>query len=299
MNSQSSRRFVSVVSAFTTAGIIAGTIATISGVANMFVLHAQSTQKFEVASIRRVEVASTTQGVPVFPITGGIGTSSPGRITYRATWLPRLIEEAFDLRSDQIAGPAWLSTERYDIVANIPEGSTKDDFKQMLANLLRERFHLEFHMSSKTRPVYVLRAGREGPKVILSKRTGEATRSAGEGSTDAHGCVTVPASFRGAVSRPAPGVMCWTAQDITMAELAALLEQPAGRPIIDETGLTGRYDFRIRYQAASRSPDVAAVEGAPGVFTAVEEQLGLKLEPATRSFPELIIDSIDREPTND
>ena len=158
-------------------------------VMNTPALRAQSTKKFEVASVRRVEIPPTVYGVPVFPTSGGVGTSSPGRITYRGTWLKPLIAEAFGVRSDQITGPTWLNTERYDIVANIPQGATKDD-------------------------------------------------------------------------------------------------------------LTGRYDFMIRYQFQGRGGDAgAAADRAPTVFTAVEEQLGLKLDPTTKSFPALIIDSIEREPT--
>jgi uncharacterized protein (TIGR03435 family) len=92
--------------------------------------------------------------------------------------------------------------------------------------------------------------------------------------------------------------MCWTARDVAVADLVRNLESRAGRPVVDETGLTGRYDFKIRYQFLGRGGDAgAAADSAPTVFTAVEEQLGLKLEPATRSFPALIIDSIEREPT--
>ena len=67
---------------------------------------------------------------------------------------------------------------------------------------------------------------------------------------------------------------------------------------MDETGLLGRYDFTIQLQSVRRATDAAAAsDPAPSIFTAVEEQLGLKLESATRSFPQLIIDSIEREPT--
>src|SRR5690349_3746641 len=68
---------------------------------------AQSPKKFEVASIRRADIPPNPFGVPVFPTTGGVGTSSPGRITYRGAWLGALIAEAFGVRWDQITGPAW------------------------------------------------------------------------------------------------------------------------------------------------------------------------------------------------
>jgi uncharacterized protein (TIGR03435 family) len=214
-----------------------------------------------------------------------------------------LIAEAFGVRADQITGPAWLSTERYDIVANIPQGATKEDFKLMLADLLRERFRLRFHMASKVRPIYALRVGKNGPKIKPTvRRTDAATLPSGvTRAVDAQGCPILPPDYEGMLGRatPNPSEMCWSAQDVAIANLARLLEQPAGRrPIIDETGLTGRYDFKIRMQWMGRAPDAGvSLDAVPTVFTAVEEQLGLKLEPSTTSFPELIIDSIEREPT--
>ena len=260
-------------------------------------VRSQSAQKFEVVSIRRAVVPPNPNGVPVFDTVGGVGTSSPERITYRATWITGLIAEAYDVSWGDITGPAWLSTDRYDIIANIPQGATRADFKLMLADLLRERFGLKFHMGSKILPVYALRVGKDGPKFKPNRRTGDATVSSGGMTVDADGCVILPPDRQGAVGRAITGGMCWTAQDVTMANLASMLAQPAGRRVVDETGLTGRYDYRIRLQWMSRAPDANAVDTLPGVFTAVEEQLGLKLESSTSSYPELIIDSIEREPT--
>jgi uncharacterized protein (TIGR03435 family) len=168
----------------------------------------------------------------------------------------------------------------------------------MLADLLRERFRLQFHMDSKIRPIYALRIGNSGPKLKPTERRADDATAPTVGAPDAEGCPTVSSSYKGMVSLPLPGVMCWTARDVAVADLVRNLESRAGRPVVDETGLTGRYDFKIRYQFLGRGGDVgAAADSAPTVFTAVEEQLGLKLEPATRSFPALIIDSIEREPT--
>lgn len=142
------------------------------------------------------------------------------------------------------------------------------------------------------------RAGNGGPRLKPTERRADDATDPSVGGVDAEGCPIVSPNYKGMVSRPVPGVMCWTARDVALAELARLLEQPAGRPIVDETGLTNRYDFKIRYQFLGRGAATgAAPDPAPTVFTAVEEQLGLKLEPTTRSFPELIIDSIEREPT--
>jgi uncharacterized protein (TIGR03435 family) len=255
--------------------------------------------EFEVASVRRVEIPQDDRGVPVFPPAGGIGTSDPRRITYRGTWLAPLLADAFGVRWDQITGLGPVSNERYDIVANIPDGATKEQFNVMLGNLLRDRFHLRFHMDSKIRPVYALRVAKNGPRLkATERRADDATvPPGGIGAPDAEGCPTLPPNYQGMVGRPIPGEVCWAAQDVPVANLARLIEQPAGRPVIDETGLAGRYDFKVRFESVRRPTDAGvASDPAPSVFNAVVEQLGLKLESANHSFPQLIIDSIDREP---
>jgi uncharacterized protein (TIGR03435 family) len=261
---------------------------------------AQAKLEFEVASVRRVEIPNVAAGVPYFPPTGGIGTSDPTRITYRGTWLAPLIADAFGVRSDQITGLGPVSNERYDIVANIPEGATKEQFNVMLGNLLRDRFHLRFHMDSKVRPVYALRVAKNGPKLketaAGSGPDDATTPKGGIGGFDAQGFLILPPNRKGIVSFPRPGEIFTTAQDVSMAELARSIEAPAAgveRPVIDETGLTGHYDFKLHMEWG-RVTDVGV---APSIFTAIEEQLGLKLESATHSFPQLIIDSIDRDPT--
>ena len=169
----------------------------------------------------------------------------------------------------------------------------------MLGNLLRDRFHLRFHMESKVLPVYALRVGKNGPKFKeTARRAGEPTAH-GRGGIDEQGFPILPPEFKGIMAMPRPGEIFKAAQDVTMAELAPSLESPVvGRPIVDETGLTGHYDFKIHYHWAGRPTDAGvASDPAPSVFAAVEEQLGLKLESSTAPFPQFIIDSIDREPT--
>jgi uncharacterized protein (TIGR03435 family) len=257
-------------------------------------------QRFEVATVRRVEIPANERGIPVFFPTGGIGTSDPTHIAYHGTWLRNLIEAAFGVRGDQITGPEWLNKERYDIVANIPDGATKEQFNIMLGNLLRDRFHLRLHMDSKVIPIYALRVAKNGPKFKETSRRADDATIARAGGLDAQGFPILSPNYTGMVSWPVPGQIFSTAQDVPMADLARSLEQMAGRPVVDETGLSGHYDFKIHYEWMRRATDPAGVapDPVPSVFTAVEEQLGLKLESATHSFPQLIIDSIDREPTD-
>jgi uncharacterized protein (TIGR03435 family) len=263
---------------------------------------AQIPDRFEVASVRRVDISPVTAGVPVFPTIGGIGTGSPERITYHGTWLFGLIAQAFGVREDQISGPDWLNTERYDIVANIPAGASREQFNLMLGNLLRDRFALRFHIEQKVRPVFALRIGKNGPKIKPAAPPSNSAASPSGGSTgarDGRGCPIVPANFQGMVGWPSAGQICWTGRDVPITTLARHFELAAGRPVVDETGLTGDYDFEVYFEPRPPRPSQATADigAAPSVFVAAEEQLGLKLESSNATFDQFIIDSMNREPT--
>ena len=262
---------------------------------------AQADLNFEVASVRRVDIATTAiGGVPVFAPTGGVGSSDPRRITYHGAWLSNLIAEAFGIRANQITGPEWLSKERYDVIANIPEGATTEQFNVMLGNLLRDRFHLRFHIDTKISSVYALRVAKDGPKfketALHHDENGTAPPSGVGWTTDAKGFPVPPPDRHGMVGIPGNGEMRLTAQDVPIRDFALSLESRAGRPVIDETGLTGYYDFKIHYENFRRPAVVA--DPAPTIFDALEQQLGLKLESSTSPIAHFTIDSIDREPTD-
>lgn len=287
------------------AGAAAVAIPLILGLTSAPALRAQAdpSLRFEVATVRRVEIPDMDGRTLAPKIDGGIGTADPHRISYHGTWLMGLMVDAFGVRADQIAGvPQPVKTSRYDIVANIPDGATKEQFNVMLGNLLRDRFHLRFHMDTKIIPVYALRVGKNGPKFKQTASHDDSTIPARtSGARDPQGFPIVTPNFKGIVGWPASGEVHWTAQDVPMSNLASLLESPVvGRPIVDETSLTGHYDFKISLPGIGRRPTdpSVAADPAPSVFTAVQEQLGLKLEPSTHSFPQLIIDSIDRDPVD-
>ena len=284
------------------AGFLAGAIPVILGVTNAPLLRAQAdpNQRFEVASVRRVDIETLGGRSRVFPPTGGIGSSDPTHYASHGEWLMNLITTAFGVRADQVTGPDWLGKERYDIVANIPEGATKEQFNIMIGNLLRDRFHLRFHIESRVIPVYALRVGKNGPKFKETTRHDDPATPPRAGGRDAQGFPILTPNFKGVVGWPNAGEISWAGQDVPMADLAGLLESPAvGRPIVDETGLTGHYDFKVRLPGMRRpGAEPAADDPAPSTFTAVQDQLGLKLESSTSPFPHLIIDNIDRQPTD-
>jgi len=261
--------------------------------------------RFEVASVRRIEISNNDRGVPVFFPTGGIGTSDPTHFAWHGAWLMNLVAEAFGVRAEDISGAAWLKVnrERYDILINIPEGATKEQFNVMLGNLLRDRFHLRFHIESKVVPAYALRVGKNGPKFKEAVPRDDAKIPSEH--VDAQGFPIPTPAFKGMLSLPHDGQTFIVGQDVPVADLARLLEHPGGpvrpedRPVIDETGLTAHYDFKIHFEYFRRPTADAGVaaDPAPSALDAVEQQLGLKLESTTTSIPQLIVDSIDRDPT--
>jgi bla regulator protein blaR1 len=291
------------------AGVIAVAIPVILGVTNAPMLRAQADPnlRFEVASIRRVEVPNNGTRVPAFLPTGGVGTSDPTRIAWHGLWLMNLISEAFGVQAEHIIGLGPVAMERYDFVANIPEGATKEQYAVMLANLLRDRFHLRFHMESKVMPVYALRVGKNGPKFKESDPARRSDTKKSPGGIDEQGYPIPPRDFSGIISLPHDGQIFIVGQDVPIADLARLLQHPQGmvrpedRPVIDETGLKGHYDFKLHHEYIRRPPAAGepgvAPDPAPSALDAAEKQLGLKLESSTAPIPQLIIDSIDRDPT--
>lgn len=287
----------------TSADAFAMALPLLLGITSAPLLRAQADPnlRFEVASVRRVDIPATN-GVPWFPPQGGIGTSDPTHISYHGAQPVPLIASALGINfGGQITLPRGIDSvkDRYDIVAKIPEGATKEQFNTMLLNLLRDRLHLRFHMETKVVPVYVLRIGKSGPKFKETAVGHDDSAKTSRRGLDAEGFPIVPPGVHMMLSMPHPGEVFTTAQDVTMAELAASLQRPGDRPVVDETGLTGHYDFKLHhdYGRGRGAADDGTPSPAPSVFTAVEEQLGLKLEPANRPLPRLIIDNIDREPT--
>jgi uncharacterized protein (TIGR03435 family) len=188
------------------------------------------------------------------------------KISLECVTLKELIQKACGVAEFQIAGPDWLSREQYDVVATVASPATKDHLWVMLQALLAERFKLSLHRETKLGPVYNLVVAKHGVKL-------QAVEPGPGGIKTSSGKLTVK--------------LIATRQ--SMASLVDVLSRPTGRPVLDKTGLGGVYDFELEYAANDESP-------APSVFTAVEEQLGLKLEPSKGSVEMLAIDHAERVP---
>ena len=239
-----------------------------------------------------------------------------GRIVVTNQPLRQLIVFAYSLQPQQLAGgPPWLDTDRFDITAqaegNIsptPPGGPPGPAQLMMQRLLAERFGLVVHTESRELPVYALTVARRDGQ--LGPRIKPAVTDCLALMTQAPGGVPVQAP-RLPDGRPACGVTRdgtgkVMAGGTTMTMLAiSMLTGPAGRLVVDRTGLTGAYDFDFEFAMDPAPGASAAAPGAttavaerPGLFTALEEQLGLKLQPARAPIDVTVIDRVTQPTDN-
>jgi uncharacterized protein (TIGR03435 family) len=265
--------------------------------------HAQPNGRpvFEVASVKPAPVY---HGEDVTPH-GGPGTGEPGQVTYPRTWLPTLVGEAYGVRFDQVSCPEWMKTEAYSIVAKIPPNTTKDQFKLMLRNLLADRFHLTLHHEPKVVPVYILSVAPDGPKLKPSPADATAPVEGASSEKD-----------RFPPLQPGKTMALWWRDRAyytyrqTMGEFAfglgALVSISNGDGIVrgsppmpfvvDETGLTGKFDFTLEFAGSPVPASPDAPRDGPTLSSALQ-RLGLKLEKGKRSVEFLAIDHADKVPT--
>jgi uncharacterized protein (TIGR03435 family) len=225
--------------------------------------------KFEVASVKP---AVPDEDAPSF-MRGGPGTSEPERITYQRQNLVRVLFAAYGLDMDQISGPTWIGSALYTIVAKVPPGTTKEQVGLMWQNLLAERFHLKAHLTKKDFPVYELSVAKGGPK------------------------------FRTEPGFPEP----FPGQNLGHRwPLGTAVRQNGvtlGR-IVDKTGLDGRYDFTLEFAgyhgpggAFPPPPADGQTDTAPLLIDALREQLGLILTEKKVLLDVLVVDHVDKVPT--
>jgi uncharacterized protein (TIGR03435 family) len=202
----------------------------------------------------------------------------------------RMIEFAWDLRDFQVTGgPGWINAATWEVTAKVDQpaadwSTLRNEVRnrieqQRMQAVLAQRFALQCHFETKELPVYNLVLGKGGSKLKATP-----SDAATKNSLDLNG--------RNGENRA-------EAKGVTMAPVVAMLTQSLGRTVIDKTGLTGLYDFTLTYTSDvdAGSPASDAPSG-PTIFTALEEQLGLKLESAKGPVQILVIDHIEK-PTED
>ena len=257
---------------------------------------APGTPAFEVASVK-----ANTSGVP-----GSSGHTGDGSVTFRNQTVRSLISNAYDMRGNRIVGgPSWIDVERFDVNARAPEKTPDSGLAPMMRRLLAERFNLVAKREVRDEPVYALvlaRADRRrGPSLHPSTDCVNAAAAAGraggrpDASPPAFGAVAACGSRMLSDSR---GTTIQSGMR-TMADLAGMLRGVGDREVVDRTGLSGTFDFELRYAPDSvRATAADPTQLLPDVFTALQEQLGLKLEPQRGPVEYLVIERIER-PTPD
>ena len=211
---------------------------------------------------------------------------TPDSLNMQNVRLSSCIKWAYGVNDYQISGPDWLNSERYDVIAKSAAPVPDAQLRLMLQALLADRFKLAFHRQSKEIPVYALVLGKNGPKLHPSESDGESTTKGNKLSIEV--------------------------KNTSMAQLADLLTNPLGRPVMDETGLKGRYDFTVDlapYMAgdcisspcASQSVGAQMAEHGPDMADvatrALRDQIGLSLESRKSQVEILVIDHAERIPT--
>ena len=245
---------------------------------------------FEVASIKRSPPDAQ----------GGMGISGPAPDQFRTVNAPleRIILYAFGRRDYQLVGaPDWIRSERFDITGKYPADHSPAQVPAMVRNLLEDRFKLKTHVDTREGPVYAL---------LLARTDG--TLGPDLKRPDVN-CVTELAK-QTAPRIINPGTPCGALQygegrdrviwggNRTMAQLASMLSASAGREVLDRTGLTGTFDARLRWRPDAGVTPTADVQFTPdagvSLFTAVQEQLGLKLDSTRAPIEVLVIDAVER-----
>jgi len=207
-----------------------------------------------------------------------------------------LLREAFGVEDDRIVGaPGWAKSNRYDIEAKVDaadapklDGLKMDQRRLMLLPLLVERFNLKYHHETWQMPMYSLVIAKSGLKMKESKPDDPAAK-------DRHGQHGLFMTGRGHLESTGTGIPF----------LIHVLSGQVGRTIVDKTGLTGSYDYSLQWTPDDAPPPMAGPDGGPphgdgdddasgaSLFTAVQEQLGLKLESEKAPVDVIVIDHID------
>jgi uncharacterized protein (TIGR03435 family) len=225
----------------------------------LFAATAAAQTSFEVASIK--------------PNNSGDGSDSvnttDGSVVMRNVPLRMIIEDAYDLKRYALTAPDWLDNQRFDINARADAKVKQEELRLMLQSLLAERFQLKTHRESKEMSAYVLLPAKSGFKLKPAEGSGSGINSS-----------------RGAGKAKA------TCRHVSMARLADFLSGRVDHPVVDQSGIPDAYDFTLEW-----SPEQNTEDPGPSIFTALSEQLGLRLEPRKVPVSILVVDSISKMPT--
>src|SRR5215831_3566638 len=234
------------------------------------------------------EVAAVKREVDVVP--GNTFAGRPGgTLTVVNNPLTNVIDNAYGIRRYQlIGGPEWIDSDRYNIQAKAGGDVPRDELMLMLRSLLEDRFKLRIHRETRELPIYVMTTAKGGLKVLPAR----------EGSCVAFDPKNPPRPLPGQPRTPFCGnnlitQNTWNATSVGMPEAAAALVGVLGRNVVDKTGVPGKFDIHLQWtpdQAPTGADSSGIDASAVFLFTALDEQLGLKLESSRGPVDVLVID---------
>jgi len=216
------------------------------------------------------EVASVKAGDPLAP--GMSVHSSPSGILLENNTLKNILLNAYKIRADQIeGGPKWMESARFTIDAKLPQGVARNLVPEALQNLLADRFQLRIHRETRIKSAFALIQAKGGTKLQKAPHD-----EPGHGGFSAG-----PRKLQG--------------RGVPLSTLVYALAGPAGAPVFDRTELEGEYDFTLEFAAQLGTGDS---ETLPDIFAAIQQQLGLKLEPIKAPIEVLVIDRAEKPSEN-
>lgn len=240
---------------------------------------------FEVAAIK-----------PHGPLTAGTTMEESDRfIVYRGINLRRLLIQAYGVPAPRIVAPSWITDDFFDVSATLPEGTTKASIPAMLRQLLVSRFGLQTHLELREVPVYAITIGKDGPKLQQCDVPEGADKPRSpqqllQGLPDSPSRVCPQGR---SVLRQATSILVETD---TIGDLAVRLSRATDRPVVDRTGLGGHYWIAVEAEQLRDAPSTDA-SGLPPLPVELQ-RLGLKLEPSDERQQFLVIDKLNRTPTD-
>jgi uncharacterized protein (TIGR03435 family) len=209
-------------------------------------------------------------------------SAAHGTLTIRNLPLDTIIAAAYGIAGYQISGPQWLRQERFDIIAKTDAPTAgEDEMRPLLQGLLAERFRLTLHRETRQLPSYVLTVAKNGPKL----------EAAADGGAD------LP--FKKANKTGGKNIV---ADRLTMPQFAEILSHRLSHPVQDRTGLSGAYRVRLEWAAEDKAPKPGKPDKAKpapdsqSIFTALRDQMGLRLDGHKAQVEFLVIDHVDRAP---
>jgi uncharacterized protein (TIGR03435 family) len=226
---------------------------------------------FTVIAFTAVSFGQSFEAAAIKPNTSGSfnshGHSDNLLINLENYSLKQLILDAYSLKDYALTGPSWLDDVRFDVVAKVPDKAPSQQIPIMMHSMLAERFGLKVHREPKMISGYALMAGKK-PPVLHESQGGGSNTNSNNGKL--------------------------TGTNVSMEKLADILSRQIRQPVQNQTGLTGVLDVNLAWTPDQADP---TVDGPGSIFTALQEQLGLKLEAKKITIDAVVVDHVERVPT--